>query len=207
MKKVAAGFLAGVMAAMTVTAYADEIGSAIGRTVEGTLPLKINGQKASKNVIVVDGTSYLPVRAAGELFGYKVDFAEGEVRLDNKPGGTPAGANTGTSAGTGQGGAADAGTVLYSVKTSLFSLSSAKGSLMERDGEQYLSALVFERYLSNDGTTVTVRLPNRTQVEFEYKGEYKAGVKGYNEDGLFVSLSALGLKATVNGTNLSLVQK
>jgi hypothetical protein len=216
LKKVAAGFLAGVLAAMTATAYADEIESVIGRTVEGTFPLKINGKRAAKDVIVLNGTSYLPVRAAGELFGYQVDFVNGEVLLDKQAGNT-SGTGTG-SEGNGTSGTDGAegneedespsvppGT--YSVKTSYFAVNSGKGTLAVRDGQQYLSVLVFERYLSNDGITVSVTLPGRTPVEFDYKGAYKAGVHGYNENGQYVSLSALGLKAEASGTSITLVQK
>lgn len=206
MKKVAAGFLAGVLAAMTATAYADDIQSVVGRAVEGTLPLKIDGNRAAKDVIVLDGTSYLPVRTAGELFGYRVDYVNGEVLLDKQTGSVPA-ADSGTD-GTGEDAAAEEVVIgVFSVKTALFALNSAKGTLVERAGEQFLSVLVFESYLSNDGTTVRVSLPGRSPVEFDYKGAYKSGVNGYNENGLYVSLQALGLKAVTNGSALTLVQR
>lgn len=50
--------------------------SYVGMVIEGTFPLYIDGQRVSQDVIVVDGTSFIPVRAASELFGYDVTFDE-----------------------------------------------------------------------------------------------------------------------------------
>jgi hypothetical protein len=74
MKKIILGMLIGIGLSLGVTAYADDIVSLIGKKVDGSFPLIINNVRADKDVLVIDGTSYLPVRSAAALFGYDVSF-------------------------------------------------------------------------------------------------------------------------------------
>lgn len=215
MKKAAAGFLAGVLLTLSATAYADDIHAAMGKVVDGTYPLIIDGKRSERDVIVVDDTSYLPVRAAGEMFGYDVDFVSDQVLLDKKKSTAGSTSGTGSSTGSTSGAGTDADAQApalpagpVSVRTSLFTLGSNKGTLLERDGNIYLSALVFSNFLSASGNTASITLPGRAKVEFNYNGEYQEGVQGFNDSGgLYVLLSALGLKAVPNGkTGIQLVQ-
>lgn len=81
MKKLITGVIIGILISTSFSVYADSL---IGKTIKATFPLFIDGEQASQNVIVVEGTSYLPVRAAGEMFGYDVRFdsESNEVFLD-----------------------------------------------------------------------------------------------------------------------------
>jgi hypothetical protein len=74
MKKIVLGMLIGIGLSLGVTAYADDIVSLIGKKVDGSFPLIINNVRADKDVLVIDSTSYLPVRSAAVLFGYDVSF-------------------------------------------------------------------------------------------------------------------------------------
>jgi hypothetical protein len=74
MKKIILGMLIGIGLSLGVTAYADDIVSLIGKKVDGSFPLIINNVRADKDVLVIDSTSYLPVRSAAALFGYDVSF-------------------------------------------------------------------------------------------------------------------------------------
>ncbi|MEX2461711.1 MAG: hypothetical protein WD469_10540 [Paenibacillaceae bacterium] len=74
MKKIILGMIIGIGLSLGVTTYADDIVSMIGKKVEGSFPLIINNARADKDVLVIDGTSYLPVRSAALLFGYDVSF-------------------------------------------------------------------------------------------------------------------------------------
>jgi hypothetical protein len=74
MKKIIAGILIGISLSLGFTAYADDIVSLIGKKVDGSFPLIINNLRADKDVLVINGTSYLPVRSAAALFGYDVSF-------------------------------------------------------------------------------------------------------------------------------------
>lgn len=78
MRKFMIGILVGVSLTFATSIFAEditnEVQSLIGKKVEGSFPLTIDGHRASKDVIVIEGTSYVPVRAASELFGYDIFF-------------------------------------------------------------------------------------------------------------------------------------
>lgn len=74
MKKLVVGILIGFVLAFTASAYADQIESLVGRTIEGEFPVTINGERLEKKAIVIDGTSYLPVRAIAEAVYQNVYF-------------------------------------------------------------------------------------------------------------------------------------
>jgi len=95
MKKVLVGFLAGVIVTAAGTAYADDIVSSIvGKTVQGSFPVKVDGKQLTSQAAVIDGTSYLPVRAVGEALNKEVTFdAELGIELKEKEG-TPVTAPT-----------------------------------------------------------------------------------------------------------------
>lgn len=81
MKKFFLGLFVGVLLMVSVSVYADEIESYIGKVIEGQFPVIVDGNEVEKPGIVVDGTTYLPVRAAAELFGYDVSFVDSQVIL------------------------------------------------------------------------------------------------------------------------------
>lgn len=85
MKKYIVGALFGFLLAFTVSAHA-EVVNMFGKVVDGSFPLVINGQKAEKDVVTIEGTSYIPVRSAGALFGYDVSFIDSQVILKKKVG-------------------------------------------------------------------------------------------------------------------------
>lgn len=85
MKKVIVSFFAGVLVAVgTSAAYAD-VASMIGKRVDGQFPLKIGGELSEVPAITIEGVSYIPLRAAGELFGAKVAWMDGEITMDKLP--------------------------------------------------------------------------------------------------------------------------
>lgn len=74
MRKYLIGMIVGIALTISATTYADDITSLIGKTVQGVFPVKVNGDILAKTAIVIDGTSYLPVRAIGDAIGYDVSF-------------------------------------------------------------------------------------------------------------------------------------
>jgi hypothetical protein len=74
MKKMMIGLILGIGLTLGISVYADEIVSLVGKKVDGSFPLIINNIRADKDVLVIDGTSYIPVRSASTLFGYDVSF-------------------------------------------------------------------------------------------------------------------------------------
>jgi hypothetical protein len=84
-KKYTIGILIGVALTIGVSAHA-EVASMIGKVVEGSFPMIINGAKAEKDGLVIDGTTYIPARNAGQMFGYDVSFVDSQVIMNAKDG-------------------------------------------------------------------------------------------------------------------------
>lgn len=74
MRKYLIGFIVGAIVSVAGTAYADDIKNVIGLTVQGSFPVKVNGVKAGNDAVIIDGSSYLPVRAMGEALNMDVSF-------------------------------------------------------------------------------------------------------------------------------------
>jgi hypothetical protein len=73
MKKFIFGLILGLVIAIPVGAHG-EVVSMIGKAIEGQFNVTLNGTKLDTPALVVDGTSYLPVRAIGEALGLDVKF-------------------------------------------------------------------------------------------------------------------------------------
>ncbi len=78
------GLIVGAVAVISSTAAAQTvINNMIGKTIDGQYPVSISGETLTNPAIVVDGTSYLPVRQFGQKAGYIVTFdPEGEITLE-----------------------------------------------------------------------------------------------------------------------------
>ncbi|MDP2857422.1 MAG: hypothetical protein Q8P50_05520 [Bacillota bacterium] len=190
MKKFVAGLVVGIILASVVPVLAEST-AIIGRAVQGTFPLIINGMRASKDVIVIDGTSYLPVRASGELFGYDVDFINREVVL----------VKTGTYTGKWS----------YYVKSKYFTTDgSTVYTCLVAEDEWYIPVTAFGRNASFSPTSswVTISLPNKPPTSFNKDAAYSPGIAGF-KDGFtnYVRLSALLLKPVVQFETLWLEWK
>lgn len=84
MKKFMTGLIAGMLFMVSMTTFAEEIESYIGKVIEGQFPVIVDGQKVDKPGLVIEGTTYLPVRATAELFGYDIAFIDSQVILNKK---------------------------------------------------------------------------------------------------------------------------
>lgn len=82
MKKYFAGFLAGAIFALSSTVFADEISSLIGKEVDGTAEVSLNGETIG-SAVIIDGTSYAPVRVISEATGLDVAYNDGVVQLES----------------------------------------------------------------------------------------------------------------------------
>jgi len=78
MKKVISGFVVGAILMFTVSVYADSI---IGKAIDTTYPLFIDGTRCTVDAVSIEGTSYIPVRKAAEMFGYDVNFSSDVIIL------------------------------------------------------------------------------------------------------------------------------
>lgn len=82
MRKVVVSFIAGLLVAIGVNAAYAEVATMIGKQVDGQFPLKIGGELSEIPAITIEGVSYIPLRAAGELFGAQVSWLDGEIIME-----------------------------------------------------------------------------------------------------------------------------
>lgn len=54
----------------------------IGKVVDGTLGVTVSGKTLEKEAIVIEGTSYIPLKLAGQAFGYTVAYNHEAQRVD-----------------------------------------------------------------------------------------------------------------------------
>lgn len=86
MRKYIVGAVLGAILATGIPAHA-AILNMIGKQVDGTFPVKVNGSSLDKQAIVIDGTSYLPVRALGDALNMDISFnADLGIELKSKGG-------------------------------------------------------------------------------------------------------------------------
>jgi hypothetical protein len=85
MKKFILGLLIGMALMCAGSAFADDIQSFIGKTIQGQFPVTVDGKSLDMPAIVIDGTSFLPVRSFGESVGYNVYFdPQGAIKLEKQ---------------------------------------------------------------------------------------------------------------------------
>lgn len=84
MKKIIYSTIAGfvLLGSLTVSVYAGT-NSLIGKKVQSVISVKVDG-KTVKDAIVIDGTTYAPVRSFSEAAGYSITFDKGGVNLSNQ---------------------------------------------------------------------------------------------------------------------------
>ncbi|WP_342436425.1 hypothetical protein NSS79_24075 [Paenibacillus sp. FSL L8-0436] len=92
MKKIAAGFLAGAIL-MVSAQVLGATSSLVGKKIQAEYTVNVYGKKLVDPAIIIDGKSYAPVRAIGELAGYKVSISGKNINLDEKDSGAGALAN------------------------------------------------------------------------------------------------------------------
>lgn len=79
-KKYVVGFIAGIVFALSSSVFADNISGLIGKEVEGTASVKLNGEVIG-SAVIINGTSYAPVRVVSESAGMNVYYEKGVVKL------------------------------------------------------------------------------------------------------------------------------
>ncbi|MDK8182125.1 hypothetical protein [Paenibacillus sp. UMB4589-SE434] len=85
MKKIIIGSLCFIILIAGSAAYAAGE-SLVGKKVTRTVEVIVNGQKTNAEAVVIDGVTYAPVRAVGEITGSTVKYEGGVVTLNNTQG-------------------------------------------------------------------------------------------------------------------------
>lgn len=80
MRKYLVGFMVGILLALPLSVFADDI-SNVGKRIVAEFVVKLDGEELPVKAVAFEGTSYAPVRAVGEALGLDVDFEDGVVIL------------------------------------------------------------------------------------------------------------------------------
>ncbi|WNS44219.1 hypothetical protein [Paenibacillus sp. MMS20-IR301] len=83
MKKIAAGLVAGALL-LAGTQVLGASSSLVGKAIQAEFTVNVYGKKLADPAIVIDGKSYAPVRAIGEIAGFKVSVDGKTISLDEK---------------------------------------------------------------------------------------------------------------------------
>ncbi|WP_256757393.1 hypothetical protein [Cohnella sp. WQ 127256] len=75
MKKIIISFVMGAVLATAGSVYAEDIKSLIGKSVQDEVNVKVDGALLDKKAVVIDGLSYLPVRAIGDALDMNVSYS------------------------------------------------------------------------------------------------------------------------------------
>lgn len=192
-------------ALMFTTSVQAEVVSMIGKVVDGAFQVKVNGKTLNNQAIVIEGTSYLPVREFGESLGMDVKFdAEMGVELIAKP--TPVTPRQVDPVTTSLKGA-----IGYNVKSSLYQRMDARepAVLVTLDGQDYVTTGTFTGLydMAWKNPILTFTSKDKQEAKIEMQKEYVSGTDGFIYQGVsYVKLSALGLKGEVKD-NLLLIEK
>jgi len=206
MKKYIAGFIAGVFATVGITAFADEVRSFIAE--KATFDVYVAGEKfeSEKPPVVIEGSTYLPLKATGEALGVDVTWNEkerrgfGDVKENQEaivspvPTSTPVPTNITVHATTPE---TSKGTVKksYYYKSNILPEVVGKFPMLTLDGENYLLPGTFgmSNIVYGDNGTISIQLPGKEPIPVTNNNSIK------HEGQTFVKLSALGLKARIEG--------
>lgn len=82
MKKLFSGILIGIVLSYSSSVAAEKLESLVGKQVQAEAQVQVGEETLNTNAIIIDGTSYGPIRAIGEAAGYNVGFKEGKIVLE-----------------------------------------------------------------------------------------------------------------------------
>lgn len=74
MRKYIIGAMFGIVLTLTSSVFADDLKSLVGKAIQGEFVVKYEGIILDKKAVVIDGSSYLPVKAIGESLDLDVAF-------------------------------------------------------------------------------------------------------------------------------------
>jgi hypothetical protein len=174
MKRFLAGILAGGILMANTPVFADTV---IGKAVQGTLPLYVNGSRVDQDLIVIDGTSYIPLKAAAGLLDYDIQWMEKErqVVMNRKSA------------------KKESPRLTCRVVSSYVVEGDANEEGVYVDGEAYAPLAHFRQYVTWRKPTVTVKLPNQEAINIDIERAYVSGCDGFTGDRTYLRIGALGL--------------
>lgn len=182
MKRFVMGVIVGCVFMISATVIAEEY-NILGKIVDATMPLYIDGQKAEKDLIIIEGTSYAPMRAAAGLFGYEIEYVPDKKEV----------------------------TMTQSLEKKIQSISARnqlkpnlnRTDYMIYENEIYVPAATIGAEVADwDGTTLTLSLNGITITGTRESKLENGDPTGAYGGTFYVKLSALGLKGILQNGEL-----
>lgn len=197
MKKIVVGFILGVVTSLSFTVFA--VNSDIFTAQKASFEVFVDGKRfESENPpLVVEGRTYLPLRATGEVLGVEVKWNHDLKRVEINKGTDdnkgvdndmpkPTDANNNTEAKSGE----------------IFREVQEKGSTIcvkEINGEQYATPSIFADCIYSDEGKSYIKIPGKDPVLVKVGDELTEHATRDKISGILVKLSSLRLEAEVNG--------
>lgn len=203
MKKILIGMVIGFILSFSFTAYAAEIKDIVGRKIQGMFPVKIDGKMLEVPAIVIDGTSYLPLKLTAQTLGYDVSFDKVKgIELKSKGGETVA--TQGTKEWLIEKIKTAQVETNYKVKSKSLPIEKAENrfTYLELDGNSYMDLVPISEYVQWKESKLIVKLPDRETIE-----KTVAANQAYTKDidvfifkgRIYAEYSAIGLTTTLVG--------
>jgi len=204
MKKFALGFVVGLITSMAVGVFAAN--SDIFTVQRAAFDIYVGDEKFQPEnpALVVEGRTYLPLRATGEALGIEViwngDLRRVEINKDNADG---KGVDSDMQKQSNANRETKSGEIFREIKQ--------RGSTVcvkEIDGEQYATPTVFgQDCVRYDGDKAYIVIPGREPVLVKVGDELTEHATRDKISGILVKLSSLRLEAEVNGGIITIKYK
>jgi len=199
MKKVVIGFVIGFVTAMSLSVFAAN--TDIFQAQKATFDVFVNGEKfESKNPpLVVEGRTYLPLRATGEALGVEVEWNQDLKRVEIQKGKEETGAEVNAE--------------MPPTKPQNKVFKEAKiipGDLYleEVNGEKYISiGAVGQENITREDDKWYITIPDKKPVLCRNGTEIPAYCIKNAEGRILIKLSVLGLEAEIQGDKIILRYK
>jgi len=203
MKKVVLGFILGVITTISVTAIAANI--EVFQAQKATFDIYIGNQKFQPEnpALVVEGRTYLPLRATGEALGVEINWNEELKRVEIEKEGDeemPKKEEATQSKSTNE--KSKVGDIFTEFKQ-------IPGAtyIKEIEGEQYVSiGAIGHKYTYQEDDNWYVKLPEKEPVILK-RGNETTEHSTRHAGNILVKLSSLGLEAEINGDTVILRYK
>lgn len=197
MKKYILGFVVGSIVTLGVSTFADEITTFVAN--KATFDVVVNGEKlaSDKPVVAIEGNTYLPLKDIGKALDVPVTWNNDLKRVEvgitvstTQPTEKPKGGNQMLVVGE------------YYFKSDLFSTHDSKYNLRDIGGEYYIPINVIG--VKSDTLGMYIQLPDKDPLYITKNNNVMSvAYRDLNKDPLtYVRLSALGLKARIDGDTI-----
>lgn len=208
MKKVIMGIIIGAVGMLGITTFADTVN--VFTAQKATFDVYVNGEKfvSDKPTVAIDGSTYLPLKATGEVLGVDVNWNEKDRRVEigeveeitktvevvPEPTSTPKAISIPVKVNSNQ-----IISKWYYYKSDILPEIVGKFPMITKDDENYLSLSLFgQSNILRDGENFTINLEDKEPVKIDTSNSLK------HEERIYVKLSSVGLKARIEGDTVYL---